>query len=260
MCWCAVAAYLSSGWFVTGCQSLPAPKKIAAFQHELRREQIVWHSDFPLTDQQRLIDQLSAQRELIANKLSLPTSDMPIHVYLFSDDSSYYDFLTLRFPGFPPRRAIFVETNVELAIYAHWGDHVAEDLRHEVTHGYLHATLPRLPLWLDEGLAEYFEVGPAHQGLNRQHLNHLQNLEKFEPNLSRLQQLVSAADMSQLDYAESWAWVHFLLESDVDKTHLLTDYLADLQQGAATQLSTQLQKRLVDPELALAEHLQTLRK
>ena len=242
-----------------GCQSIRTTARPALFAYELRREQIVLHSDFPLAKQDRLVTELCTQRERIANKLELSPSDMPIHIYLFGDETKYYDFLNLRFPGFPRRRAIFVETDVELAIYAHWGDHVAEDLRHEVTHGYLHASLPHLPLWLDEGLAEYFEVGSAHHGLNTLHLQHLTTQENFQPNLQRLEQLTSGADMTQQDYAESWAWVHFLLESDVDKTHLLIDYLANLQQGAAAPLSVQLQKRLAVPALALAEHLKTVR-
>jgi len=244
---------------LVGCQSIHTATRPAPFAHELRREQIVLHSDFALTEHERLLEELCAQRALLADHLGLPKSEMPIHIYLFADEASYYDFLDLRFPGFPHRRAIFVETNVELAIYGYVGDHMAVDLRHEVTHGYLHASLPHLPLWLDEGLAEYFEVGRNRRGLNSAHLAHLTSQENFTPDLTRLEQLASAAEMTQQDYAESWAWVHFLLASDVDKTELLTDYLADLQQGGSSMLSTQLQKRLAEPELALVEHLNTLR-
>lgn len=253
-----IVCLLSLCW-ISGCQTIHSTKKPSLFAHQLKCEQIVLHSDFHLPTHQRLVDELCTQRELLSSKLALPKTDVPIHIYLFNDDTSYYDFLDRRFPGFPHRRAIFVETEVELAVYAHWGDHIAEDLRHEVTHGYLHAALPNLPLWLDEGLAEYFEVGAAHQGLNAAHLTQLTNLESFQPNLLRLEQLASAAEMTQLDYAESWAWIHFLLESDVDKSALLTDYLADLQQGANTTLSTHLSKRLAQPELSLREHLQSLR-
>ena len=258
-----VRCYLASITLVisllAGCQTIRTSAKPTLFAHELRREQIVLHRDFALADHQRLVNELCAQRELIASKLSLPTTDVPIHLYLFANDTQYYDFLDQRFPGFPARRAIFVETETELAVYAHRSDHLAEDLRHEVTHGYLHAALPHLPLWLDEGLAEYFEVGPTRQGLNGTHLSQLTSQATFQPNLPRLEQLTDAALMTQQDYAESWAWVHFLLESDVDKTHLLTDYLADLQQGTTSTLSTQMKKRLAGPELALLEHLSTLK-
>ena len=246
-----------------GCQTMHTASRPAPFQHKLAREQLVVHSDFPLSEGHRLIDELTAQRDWLTAKLRLATTDVPIHVYLFTDDAAYYDFLDLRFPGFPSRRAIFVETDVELSIYAHWGEHVAEDLRHEVSHGYLHAAVPNLPLWLDEGLAEYFEVGHARQGLNGAHIEFLHQQHtagEWQPDLTRLERLASAADMTQADYAEAWAWVHFLLESDDDKSDVLTDYLADLREGGAgAMLSTRVRKRLAGPELALAEHVETLR-
>ena len=66
--------------------------------------------------------------------------------------------------------------------------------------------------------------------------------------------------MTQDHYAEAWAWVHFLLESGGDKSNLLTEYLADLRQGASrATLSARLSKRLAGPELALVEYLESLR-
>lgn len=256
--WCLIGSLT----FV-GCQTFRVTSRPAPFLHELTREQLVVHSDFPLAEEHRLIEELATQRDWVTTKLRLPETDVPIHVYLFTDDTKYYDFLELRFPGFPSRRAIFVETDAELSVYAHWGEYVAEDLRHEVSHGYLHAAVPNLPLWLDEGLAEYFEVGSARGGMNRSHVSLLLQQHaagEWQPDLTRLEQLASAADMTQTDYAEAWAWVHFLLESSDDKADLLTDILADLRQGGAgAMLSTRLRKRLAGPELALVEHLETLR-
>ena len=248
---------------LAGCQSWHLTKKSTPFQYRFVRGQLVLHSDFPLPEQHRLIEELALQRELLSEKLAVPPTDEPIHIYLFADETSYYDFLNLRFPGFPARRAIFVETDVELSVYAHWGDHVAEDLRHEVAHGYLHATVPNLPLWLDEGLAEYFEVGRGRGGVNRPHVDLLvsqANLANWQPDLARLERLTSAAEMTQQDYAEAWAWVHFLLESEDGKKNLLLDYLADLRQGAAgATLSSRIEKRLARPRLAMAEHVELLR-
>ena len=126
-------------------------------------------------------------------------------------------FLLRHFPSVPSRRAFFLETDTRLAVYAHWSDRVAEDLRHEVAHGYLHAVVPGLPLWLDEGLAEYFEVPRGTNGLNRPHVDLLSDMmqhDGWRPNLERLEQLTDAAEMDQRDYAEAWAWVYFLLHSD----------------------------------------------
>ena len=69
---------------------------------------------------------------------------------------------------------------------------MAEDLRHEVAHGYLHAVVPNLPLWLDEGLAEYFEVPRGLDGVNRPHVDRACRRAwptTGGPNLARLEQL-----------------------------------------------------------------------
>jgi hypothetical protein len=264
----AIAAFGSAG-----CLSLPGrlesnvSKPVAEATAAPRpgdpiaRGQLVLHADFRLPQEHRLIDELVAERDLIAERLSLPITSEPIHVHLFADEAAYQRHVAQQFPGFPERRAIFVETDVTLAVYAQWGDSVAEDLRHEVAHGYLHAAMRNLPLWLDEGLAEYFEVGRGRRGLHRPHIDYLvgQRAVGWQPDLPRLEALNSAGDMTQLDYAEAWLWVHFLLEGSGEKATLLTTYLNDLRTGQpAEPLSARLRQRLVRAEPALIEHLESL--
>ena len=139
---------------------------------------------------------------------------------------------------------------------------MAEDLRHEVTHAYLHSVVPQLPLWLDEGLAEYFEVPRGYEGLNRPHLERL--ADKFErgrsqPDLARLEQFRSSFDMTQDDYAESWAWAHFLLHSRLEHRELLQAYLRELRRdGFAEPLSPRLDRMLGEPEAAFIEYVRQL--
>ena len=162
-----------------------------------------------------MVAELTSERQLICDSLAVPAGDEPIHVYLFGDEAAYREYVAAEFPDFPERRAIFVETDVRLSVYAHWSDHVAEDLRHEVAHGYLHSAVPNLPLWLDEGLAEYFEVGRGRHGVNRSHVDYLAGAAGGR-RLAAQSAAAGAAhrggDMTQLDYAEAWLWVHFLLE------------------------------------------------
>ena len=108
-------------------------------------------------------------------------------MYLFPTAERFESFMHVRYPDLPLRRAFFVESDTRLMVYAYWGDRVAEDLRHEVAHGYLHGVVPRLPLWLDEGLAEYFEVPPGMAGLNRPHVELLADAatHDWRPNLPR---------------------------------------------------------------------------
>ncbi len=131
------------------------------------------YSDSSLPHRHRLLEELNSQRNLVRSKLNLTTSDERIYVYLFASADELKSFVRTKYPDFPDRRAFFVETDTRLQVYAYWGDRVAEDLRHEVAHGYLHSMVPHLPLWLDEGLAEYFEVPRGERGLNERHVHEL---------------------------------------------------------------------------------------
>ena len=226
------------------------------------RDQLVIHSDSELPRYHRLLDELTAQRADVSRTLDLPVSDDPIHVYLFDTAAGYNDFIRNTFPGLPTRRAFFIESETRLSVYTYWGDRVAEDLRHEVSHAYLHAVVPNLPMWLDEGLAEYFELPHGSHGLNRPHLDILSRKRAdgtWRPNLKRLETLRKTGDMTQLDYAESWAWVHMALETTSQRRRFLHDYLDRLrQQGTAPGLSTLLPQVDNDPQQALTEHLRSL--
>ncbi len=203
-----------------GCLSFLRPNhsdSSTPFRHQVKKDQLIIHSDFLLPSQHRLIEDLRVQRSRLNEKLKLPVTEEPIHIFLFSEEDKYHDFVDQRFPRYADRRAVFVETDIQLSVYAHWGDRVAEDLRHEISHGYLHAAISNLPLWLDEGLAEYFEVGRGRGGINQAHLDYLLakiDLENWQPQLLQLEKLPLSASMTQADYAEAWAWVHFLLESE----------------------------------------------
>lgn len=230
--------------------------------HQIVCGQLVVHSDFPLPAKHRMLEDLTAGREDVSRRLGLPPDGEPIHIYLFKDAERFEQYMRMYYPQFPMRRAFFVQTDTRLEVYAHWGDHLAEDLRHEVTHGYLHSLVPDLPLWLDEGLAEYFEVSRGHRGLNRAHLDNLvARLEaaSWRPSVKRLEQLDRPFDMTLDDYAESWAWVHFLLESHPRHRQMLGAYLAELRQfGSASPMAVRLAEAVDRPEDALVEHVRRL--
>lgn len=251
-------------WLVVlfGCTRSSTVPTALPSRHSLVREQLVIESDFELPRQHRLIEELVAQRTDLAVKLALPTSDEPIVVYLFDSAERFRRFFRTHYPSLPARRAFFVESDTRLAVYAHWGDRVAEDLRHEVCHGYLHAVVPRIPLWIDEGLAEYFEVPRGLAGFNRLHVEHLAALRRerdWKPDLQRLEALTDVGAMSQDDYAEAWAWVHWLLESDQQSADLLRGYLAELRQrGIAAPLSLALRREFPQAGELLLAHLDRL--
>src|SRR5262249_55630545 len=115
----------------------------------------------------------------VYKELQLPGSATLIQVRLFEDRPSYERFMQGRYPELPKRRAFFVAQphsvggGEDLLVYTFWGDRIRADLRHELTHALLHSVLKDVPLWLDEGLAEYFELSPQSQGINAGHLEQL---------------------------------------------------------------------------------------
>jgi hypothetical protein len=254
---------------VGGCRSFQRPIGLPQAMklpdaHQVRVGQLIVHSDFELPADHRLIRELTAERDDVYRTLNLEPSNEPIEVYLFRDPERYQEYLLRNFPNVPSRRAFFLETDTRLAVYAHWSDRVAEDLRHEVAHGYLHAALPSLPLWLDEGLAEYFEVPRGQSGLNRPHVDLLADMaghENWRPNLARLEKLSDAAQLDQRDYAESWAWVYFFLNSPPERREILTNYVAELRmRGAGEPLSARLAALSVQPERPMVEYLSELKR
>lgn len=204
---------------------------------EVTAGQLVIHADFPVAGQHRLVRELDGLRVDVSQELGLPVSDEPVHLYLFENTERYDAFVARRFPSFPARRAFFVETDTTLSVFAAWQDRIAEDLRHETTHGYVHAVVPTVPLWLDEGIAEYFERPRSESGMHGEHVAHLcgRLLEgTWQPNLDALEALAGPGDMSQDHYAEAWCWVHWMLHTTPERREILQDYLADLRRDGKT--------------------------
>ncbi len=200
-------------------------------KYTIDQEHLVIQSDVKLGRQHELLKNLENLREEILITLGLPVQKQPVIVYLFADEQRYANYFQTRYPMLPPRRAYFVGSARELAVYTYWGDRIQEDMRHEFTHGVLHATLKDVPLWLDEGLAEYFEVTTQPPGMNREYAMNLAAglASGWTPDIDRLESLETVDQMHKADYQESWAWVHFMLNHSDDTRIVLTDYLRELR-------------------------------
>ena len=247
---------------ICGCKTAQVDSSLLPTAKVVKRQQLVINSDFHVPIRHRLIDELVARQSDIADKLRLPVSDEPINIYLFEDSDKFQNFMRKLHPDFADRRAFFVKNDTQLRIFAHWGPRVGEDLRHEVTHGYLHSVVPNMALWMDEGFAEFFEVPRGKRGINSQHIYQLSNRYRHSewlPNLERLESIRSPADLTQADYAESWLWVHYLLETNEATRKFIQDHLARLRlSGSDTPISEQIKTLLPDAEIQLVEHLRKL--
>lgn len=201
-------------------------------QHSFATEHFVVFSDDEIPADDPLIGELQRLRGSVIEALQLPEQREAIKVYLFGNESSYRWYMQTTWRDLPPRRPYFVGSPKELCVYSFRSSHVEEDLRHEFTHGLLHASLQTVPLWLDEGLAEYFEADPrSAEMVSMSNLRELTSAlsEGWSPSLYRLELISDFRDLSQRDYAECWAWVHFLLNSTPEARDVLLSYLESMK-------------------------------
>jgi hypothetical protein len=233
-------------FLIAGCDLFPrhadtkverSEKDIAAGlpgKYSLRVSQFVFLADVKLSRDQALFKDLENLREQVFRELKLPPSNTEVFVYLFEDKAHYEKFIKTKHPELPERRAFFVAQprrlgGVEdLMVYTYMGERIHQDLRHELTHALLHSVLKNVPIWLDEGLAEYFEVPTGKSGVNPQHVAALRQADaRF--NLDRLEKLEEVQQMTPAEYRESWAWIHLMLRSTPQAKEKLLAYLQDLR-------------------------------
>jgi Tfp pilus assembly protein PilF len=147
------------------------------------------------------------------------------------------------------------------------GDHPFRVVNHEYLHFVMRNTIPDLPLWLDEGLAEYYSTfgiagGKAYIG--RVLPGHLQLLQSGP--LLPLEELL-AVDSATLHagksrwisrvYAQSWALTHYLLASSADQGGSAKALFAAIRQGvdSRTALERAYRTDLASLEQALTDYV-----
>jgi hypothetical protein len=223
----------------------------------------VLHADFSLEGQRGLIDQMARLQHDLTTTLGVQASQEPIHLFLFQRRSTYQDYIKQHFSNLPYRRALFIKEGGPGMVFAYRHSEFETDVRHESTHALLHGALPMVPLWLDEGLAEYFEVAPQLRAYDNEHLGKLRWYARFGklPKIERLEQIASINGMGQTEYREAWAWVHFMIHGPQAAREELRGYLADIQAHSPPGiLSKRLRRRIPDLDRQLSIHLKTWKK
>lgn len=206
--------------------------------HEKRVAPFVFLSDKPLNPEPTWIQGCTHLRDQIARDLKIQNSQRPILVYLFGDRASYDQYMRHRYPELPSRRAFFVAQGrskvlgEDLMVLTWWSDRIEQDLRHELTHAILHSTLLDVPLWLDEGLAEYYEMENHPIEFHERLAQTREDFAKGSgPNLTRLEEIREINRMQRPEYRESWLWVRFMLQGQAALKPVLLDFLRELRQN-----------------------------
>ncbi len=229
--------------------------------HELSIRQFKIHCDFELRDSRELTSQLDSLTRSVEELLRITSERKPVHIVLFETSAAYERYMHNYFPKLPARRAIFIQDRGPGMLFTHWHDDVQTDLRHEVTHALLNEQSAPLPLWLDEGLAEYFEVAEEQRFDANPYLDEVAELARagVVPSLLQLEAIDQLENFENTQYRDSWAWIHFLLHRTHETRMLLVDYLQRCRAGdQQLEFSRQLVKVLPKLNAEFQQHFTSL--
>ncbi len=214
-------------------------------------------ADFPLKRMEPFFSQLIGLQNDLVKHLGISPAEEKIDLLLFRNQWSYRSYLRRNFPSVSYRQALFIKHQGPGTVLVHCSEEFTTDARHECTHALLHASLPMVPLWLDEGLAEYYELPPPKRAFDHPNAKKLRLplLLSNGAKLERLEKLRDYGKMDSDDYRDCWAWVHFMLHGSEEARDELVQFLGEIESGNHPGLmSKRLAQRLSRPTVRCANH------
>jgi hypothetical protein len=246
------------GW--AGCAALDRGPTLVPSRYQVRTGPFIVFSNTPMAENPPAVRCLQALERDTHRELGLrdAAEDVPVEIYVLDDREHFDHFLKFYFPELPHRRAFFVAKGTQRYVYTYASPRLEEDLRHEATHALLRGAFGDLPLWLDEGFAEYFETDLTRPDAERPRLEAIAaDLRgRWAPNLERLESLTDVNQMNQRDYREAWSWVHLMLHDPVAGKSILMEYLTQADRAEA---KARLRPRLADAHIDEARLVQYLK-
>ncbi len=256
----AGASALIAGALLVGLHSWDIRGQEPVWQEVLQAGSFICHAEFPFSQTSAVRDQLLRLEHDLAHALGIEPRPILVEVFLLADQSRYRAFLAHYFPDVPYRRALYIRRDGRTMVMTFRSPQLEVDLRHECVHALLHGWLPYLPLWLDEGLAKYFEQPPGRRAFEHPYLRTVRFQAWLGYRLA-LEELESLHDMTQMgarEYRASWAWVHYLLHGPAEVNEELRAYLQEIQRlNMPGPLSVRLRKQVPDLEKSFLAHFRS---
>ena len=244
-----------------GCWALVSVSVLHAEENWVDKQVVgpfLVRSEIPLDESlPRELEQLQHDLEQI---LGLNPSHRTIEISIFRHKKSYTRHVELRVPSAVRRRALYINGPDMGHVYVYQHSQLKADLRHETTHALLHNALPFVPVWIDEGLAEYFEIAADQRSSGGRHTKRLRWAIRlgWRPDLRKLESKRGLDDMTKGDYREALAWGHFMLHGPAAARQIFQGYLREIeQQTLPNPPSMQFEEKMPDFERQLTSHLKT---
>ncbi|MCZ6665219.1 MAG: hypothetical protein O7B81_07935 [Gammaproteobacteria bacterium] len=206
-------------------------------------------SDHRLDKPAEMGQELESLHRRLQRDLKIAPLNATLRIYIFDKHSTFSRYVRRHIPYLTRadmhRDALFLLRNGKPYVFAVRTDKLMENLRHELVHVYLNTAVPGVPIWLDEGLAMYYQSADGEQA-RPELIQRLGDplLGKQRPDLERLERLRTMRQMGPVKYIEAWAWVSALLHGPQEVRRLIPEYLAALQSDPdAATLSGRLRQR-----------------
>ena len=228
-----IARFLTLVMALTSASLETAAQQTSQWVVEETRGPLKLYSEFSV-DVPAICQVLDTVTDQLDSTVGLSGSDESVEVILFSSHAHYVNYLAATIPQAKNRRAIFFRNGTVSQIYAWRSRTLMTDLRHEMVHVRIHQQLQFCPLWLDEGLAEYFEEDERQrQDSSRRDAVKWKARFGITPAIRTLEALPSADAMTADSYRDSWAWVSFLINDSRQSRGVLKQYLNLIHRGEA---------------------------
>ncbi|MDR1385956.1 MAG: DUF1570 domain-containing protein [Planctomycetaceae bacterium] len=217
-----------------------------------------YHADFPLEREYEILRELKNIQKDLSAYLAIPRPRETIEVFFFQTEETYRKFLAVEFPDAPfDRRSLYIKDKGPGMVLVVRNPEINEDLRHEMTHAFLHSTIRFVPLWLDEGLAEYFEKPRETRATENPYFKTIARKTVFNsvPSLNGLEKLLYFDQMGAEEYCHAWSWVHFMIHHSRKTHETLAGYIRLLDEygdktphieGYLSKTTTDLKKEYLE--------------
>jgi Flp pilus assembly protein TadD len=217
----------------------------AATWTRLRSQNFLFIGDAPESAIHRVARSLEQFRNVMA--LVLPgapqTSPVPPVVILFSSDRAFTPFKP-RYQGRPMENVGgYMHLSEDVTYIAMNAERSRRAVFHEYTHFLIANTIGVVPPWLNEGLAEFYQMyedAGGRAAIVRPSFAHLRLLQRNP--LMPLNELLAVdqdsphyneGDRRGIFYAQSWALVHYLAVGSASRAGQLSDYIDRLERGTS---------------------------
>ncbi|MGF1580961.1 MAG: hypothetical protein ACFCD0_16480 [Gemmataceae bacterium] len=187
-------------------------------------------ADHPLPQASKLHKDLVHLSSRLQKDLGVPPLKHSVRVYVYKSLKDYQRAVLKTIPYLREadvqRSGIFLWRNNTPYVFLVHDKTFPRTLRHEFTHVMLNVHFGEIPIWVDEGLALYYENGAA-VGWNSEMAEELttQLTRGWIPDLKTLEKRRTMQDLDYLSYAESWGWTYLLLTRTPNGNVHMQNYL-----------------------------------